>query len=130
MGIRIRINMQISLLEEKARAIRRASLTMVHGARLGHPGGDFSPIAILTALYFHVLRTDPAAPRWPARDRFILSKGHCSAAFYATLAEAGFFPRESLVEYMKPLSMLNGHPDRNKLPGIEANTGPLGHGLP
>jgi transketolase len=77
-----------------------------------------------------VLRFDPRQPRWPDRDRFILSKGHCSAALYATLAEAGFIPREQLAEYMKPLSMLNGHPDRNKVPGVEANTGPLGHGLP
>src|SRR5205807_2666209 len=68
-------------------------------------------------------------PRMADRDRFILSKGHCSGALYATLAEAGFFPRENLASYMKPLSMLNGHPDRNKVPGVEANTGPLGHGL-
>src|SRR5215471_10768618 len=111
--------MHVSFLEERARAIRSACLTMVHGARLGHLGGDFSATDILTALYFDVLRIDPAAPRDPQRDRFILSKGHCSAAFYATLAEAGFFSKESLAGYMKPLSMLNGHPDRNKLPGVE-----------
>ena len=69
-------------------------------------------------------------PQDPARDRFVLSKGHASAALYATLAEAGFFPHEQLETYMKPLSMLNGHPDRCKVPGVEANTGPLGHGLP
>lgn len=103
---------------------------MVHQARLGHPGGDLSATDILTALFFDVLRVDPADPKRANRDRFILSKGHCSAALYATLAEAGFFPREKLSEYMKPLSMLNGHPDRNKVPGVEANTGPLGHGLP
>lgn len=103
---------------------------MVHRARLGHPGGDLSAADILAALYAAVLRVDPRNPRWPERDRFILSKGHCSAALYATLAEAGFLPRESLAGYMKPLSMLNGHPDRNKIPGVEANTGPLGHGLP
>src|SRR6185295_18784951 len=72
----------------------------------------------------------PLNPRMPDRDRFILSKGHCSGALYATLAETGFFPHEWLAEYMKPLSLLNGHPDRNKVPGVEANTGPLGHGLP
>ena len=72
-----------------------------------------------------ILRSLPAR-----RDRFILSKGHCSAALYATLAEAGFFPAGDLDEYMRPLSRLNGHPDRNKVPGVEANTGPLGHGLP
>ncbi len=68
-------------------------------------------------------------PRWPQRDRFIMSKGHCSGAFYSTLAFKGFFPRAMLRTFMDPLSMLNGHPDRNKLPGVEANTGPLGHGL-
>lgn len=113
-----------------ARNIRRNSLQMVHAARLGHPGGDLSAADILAALYAGTLKIDPLNPRMPDRDRFILSKGHCSGALYATLAEAGFFPHEWLAEYMKPLSMLNGHPDRNKVPGVEANTGPLGHGLP
>jgi transketolase len=116
--------------EEAARVIRRTSLAMVHRARLGHPGGDLSAADILAALYFGVLRVDPANPKDPDRDRFIMSKGHCSAAFYAALAHAGFFPVERLQEYMRPLSFLNGHPDRNKTPGVEANTGPLGHGLP
>lgn len=114
----------------KARRIRRSSLQMVFNARLGHPGGDLSAADILAALYEGVLRVDPQNPRMPDRDRFILSKGHCSASLYTMLAEAGFFPLERLAEFMKPLSMLNGHPDRNKLPGVEANTGPLGHGLP
>ncbi len=113
-----------------ARRIRRSSLQMVYAARLGHPGGDLSAADILAALYTGVLRFDPRHPAWPDRDRFILSKGHCSAALYSTLAYAGFFPPERLAEYMKPLSPLNGHPDRNKVPGVEANTGPLGHGLP
>ncbi|MBS1857467.1 MAG: transketolase [Acidobacteria bacterium] len=113
-----------------ARRIRRSALQMVHAARLGHPGGDLSAADILAALYTAVLRIDPRNPRMPDRDRFILSKGHCSAALYSTLAEAGYFPREWLREYMKPLSLLNGHPDRNKVAGVEANTGPLGHGLP
>ena len=113
-----------------ARTVRRNSLRMVHAARVGHPGGDLSAADILAALFFGVLKIDPLNPRLPDRDRFIMSKGHCSAALYATLAEAGFFPRERLAEYMKPLSMLNGHPDRNKVPGVEANSGPLGHGLP
>jgi transketolase len=113
-----------------ARNIRRSCLRMAHTARLGHPGGDLSCVDILATLYFHVLRVDPAAPRHPDRDRFILSKGHASGALYATLAEAAYLPREALADYMKPLSKLNGHPDRNKVPGVEANTGPLGHGLP
>lgn len=117
-------------LRQLAQRIRARSLRMVHAAKMGHPGGDFSAADILATLYFRILRIDPANPRDPNRDRFILSKGHISGAFYSTLAERGFFPIEKLDEYMKPLSMLNGHPDRNKLPGVEANTGPLGHGLP
>jgi transketolase len=103
---------------------------MVHRARMGHPGGDLSCADILAVLYFHVLRIRPGTPHDPARDRFVLSKGHASAALYATLAERGFFPADQLETYMQPLSPLNGHPDRNKVPGVEANTGPLGHGLP
>jgi transketolase len=97
---------------------------------MGHPGGDLSCADILATLYFHVLHLDPARPHDPERDRFVLSKGHCSASLYATLAEAGFIPREQLETFMSPLSALNGHPNRTKVPGVEANTGPLGHGLP
>jgi transketolase len=115
---------------DRARRIRRASLRMVHHARMGHPGGDLSCADILAVLYFHVLRVRPELPSDPNRDRFVLSKGHASAALYATLAEKGFIPHQELDTYMRPLSRLNGHPDRNKVPGVEANTGPLGHGLP
>src|SRR5208282_2734089 len=97
----------------------------------GHTGGDLSSSDILATLYLGgILRVDPNNPSWPQRDRFIMSKGHCSGAFYSTLAFKGFFPKDLLGTFMDPLSRLNGHPDRNKLPGIEANTGPLGHGLP
>lgn len=120
----------LSALRRLAQTIRKNSLRMVHDAGLGHPGGDLSAADILTALYFGVLRFNAANPGWQQRDRFVLSKGHCSAALYATLAEAGFITRESLSTYAQPLSRLNGHPDRNKVPGVEANTGPLGHGLP
>ncbi len=113
-----------------ARRIRRTSLQMVHAAGLGHPGGDLSAADILTVLFLRILRVRPSEPHWSDRDFFILSKGHSSAALYATLAEVGFIPREALRTYMQPQSMLNGHPDRNKVPGVEANTGPLGHGLP
>jgi transketolase len=118
-------------LRRKANWIRLSAMTMNHHAQLGHTGGDLSSADILAALYLGgVLRVNPAEPRWEQRDRFILSKGHCSGAFYSTLAARGFFPLEWLKTYMDPLSLLNGHPDRNKLPGVEANTGPLGHGLP
>ena len=103
---------------------------MVHQAKLGHTGGDFSAADILVTLYFGALRVDAKNPLAAERDRFILSKGHCSAALYATLAMRGFFPEAELAEFMTPLSRLNGHPNRTELPGVEANTGPLGHGLP
>jgi transketolase len=120
----------VSLIREKALWIRRRSFAMVYRAQLGHPGGDFSSADILAALYFGVLRYDPGNPATPQRDRFIMSKGHCTGAFYAVLSAAGYFPDSELDTYMQPLSMLNGHPNRNYLPGVETNTGPLGHGLP
>jgi transketolase len=120
----------IAEIRVRARAIRKHSLNMVFEARQGHPGGDMSVADILATLYFGVLRIDPKAPRAPDRDRLVLSKGHASGALYAALAEGGFIPVDMLHTYMKPLSMLNGHPNRNYVPGVEANTGPLGHGLP
>jgi transketolase len=107
-----------------AGTVRRASLRMVHRAKLGHPAD------ILVSLYFEALRVDPRRPDDPNRDRFIMSKGHCSASLYATLALKGFFPWDELEDYMQPLSRLNGHPSRAGVPGVEASTGPLGHGLP
>jgi transketolase len=103
---------------------------MVYEAQLGHPGGDFSAADILATIYFGVLRYDPRKAADPNRDRFVMSKGHCTGALYATLAAAGYFPESLLDTYMQPLSMLNGHPNRNYLAGVETNTGPLGHGLP
>ncbi|HZY40842.1 MAG TPA: transketolase [Anaerolineae bacterium] len=117
-------------LHQRANHIRRRDLEMIHQAGLGHAGGDLSSADILTTLYFGVLHIDPAHPNDPQRDRFILSKGHGAGLLYTTLAEAGFFPREQLDTFMKPLSKLNGHPDRNKVLGVETNTGPLGHGFP
>jgi transketolase len=120
----------VSLIASKALWIRRRSFQMVYEAQQGHPGGDFSAADVLAVLYFGAMRYDPANPRDPARDRFVMSKGHCSGAFYAVLAAAGYFPEADLSTYMQPLSKLNGHPNRNYLPGVETNTGPLGHGLP
>ena len=117
-------------LRQVAATVRLRALEMVHHAKVGHPGGDLSSADILVTLYLDVLRVRAAEPGWPERDRFIMSKGHCSASFYATLAEAGFIPKDWLGTFMDPLSRLNGHPDRNKVPGVEANTGALGHGLP
>lgn len=118
-------------LQHQANLIRFSAMTMTNHSGLGHTGGDLSSSDILATLYLGgILKVNAADAGWAQRDRFIMSKGHCSGAFYSTLAAKGFFPREMLATFMDPLSMLNGHPDRNKLPGVEANTGPLGHGLP
>jgi transketolase len=118
------------ILKEEAKRTRRSIVKMIDRAGQGHIGGDMSVTDILTVLFFHTLRIDPGAPTAADRDRFILSKGHCSAALYTTLARSGYFPVSELATFMQPLSALNGHPNRNKVPGIETNTGPLGHGLP
>jgi transketolase len=118
------------LLAGAAAEIRGSVLRMIGQAGLGHVGGDLSVTDILATLFFGVLDLDPAYPARPDRDRFILSKGHCAAALYSTLALRGFIPPELLGSFMAPLSALNGHPNRRKVPGVEANTGPLGHGLP
>lgn len=117
-------------LGETAQAVRRSVLRMIDAAQAGHVGGDLSVTDILTTLYFGVLKLDPSAPLAPGRDRFILSKGHCAAALYSVLALRGFIDPALLPTFMKPLSLLNGHPNRRKIAGVEANTGPLGHGLP
>ena len=120
----------IESLRQRARLVRRHDLQIVHRANLGHPGGDLSATDILVTLYGAVLRFDPQRPRWPERDRFIMSKGHASVSLYITLSLAGFFPLSELDTFAQPLSRLSGHPDAGKLPGVETNTGPLGHGLP
>ena len=117
-------------LKAQSTEIRRRVVETIGRARLGHIGGDFSVTDILATLFFAVLRVDPKDPASAGRDRFILSKGHCAAALYSTLALRGFFPVETLETFAQPLSALNGHPNRRKVPGVEANTGPLGHGLP
>lgn len=120
----------LPLIREKALWMRRRAFRMVFEAQLGHPGGDFSAIDAMATLYFGVLRRDATQPNWPGRDRFIMSKGHATGALYTVLAAAGYFPESWLDTYMRPESLLNGHPNRNYLPGVETNTGPLGHGLP
>jgi transketolase len=117
-------------LRERATLARLRDLRMVFEADLGHIGGEFSALDILTTLYFGILRIDPERPDDPERDRFILSKGHAAAALYVTLAHRGFFDPAELDTFLAPLSRLNGHPDRRKVPGVETNTGPLGHGFP
>jgi transketolase len=123
-------DLRAALLRAAADDSRRDVVRTIHRAGSGHIGGDMSVLDILTSLYVAVLRIDPLRPDWSDRDRFVLSKGHCAAALYTTLAHTGFFPPAELETFMQPLSPLNGHPDRTKVPGVETNTGPLGHGLP
>lgn len=122
--------MQSQELERIARQIRLRDVQAVFEAGAGHVGGEMSAIDIMTALYFRVLRIWPNDPKNPARDRFVLSKGHTACALYVTLAKRGFIPEEEISTFLQPNSRLNGHPNCNKVPGVETNTGPLGHGLP
>lgn len=104
-------------------------LKMIHHARSGHPGGSLSAADIVTALYWHVMRLRPEEPNWPDRDRFILSKGHCCPALYAALGMKGYFDRKHLLTLREIGSILQGHPDSRKTPGVDATTGSLGNGL-
>jgi transketolase len=123
-------DVKVAALADMARSVRRADLQMINRAKLGHIGGDFSVADILATLYGGVLSVDPEKPTDPERDRFVLSKGHCAGALYSTLAHCGFFAESELETFAQPLSALNGHPNRTKVPGVETNTGPLGHGFP
>lgn len=112
-----------------AKRLRRHVVAMTTEANSGHPGGSLSAVDILATLYFQVLRYDPGDPKWPDRDRFVLSKGHAAPALYATLAEAGFFPVPELMSLRRLGSRLQGHVDMNSTPGIEMSAGSLGQGL-
>ncbi len=117
-------------LRRQATEIRKRNLRLISEAGAGHTGGDLSAADVLTVLYFGgILRIDPLDAQAPDRDRFFMSKGHSSGLLYTTLALAGFFPDSELTTYMQPLSRLSGHPSV-RVPGVEANTGALGHGLP
>ncbi|WP_419998980.1 transketolase [Streptomyces boninensis] len=117
-------------LAQLSAAVRRDILTTIRTAGMGHVGGDLSVTDLLVTALWGTLELHPEDPAHPQRDRFVLSKGHCAAALYSTLASCGFFPRARLRDFMAPLSPLNGHPARLKVPGVETNTGPLGHGFP
>ena len=116
-------------LEEKAKVIRRRVVECIGVGVAGHLGGSCSSADLVTALYFSKLRHDPANPKKPDRDRFLLSKGHAAILQYACLAESGYFPAEDLPTTKELGSYLQGHPDARKTPGIEASTGSLGQGL-
>lgn len=115
-------------LKKKAIQTRKNAIQMTYRANGGHLGGVLSSIDILVVLYYAVMKIDPKRPDWEDRDRFVLSKGHSVEGYYAILSDLGFFPKEELSTYRKYKSRLIGHPS-NKVPGIEVNSGALGHGL-
>ncbi len=117
------------MLAQKAMEIRLNVLEMIYQAQSGHPGGSFSAADIMSVLYFHELNIDPKNPAWEDRDRFILSKGHVCPVLYTCLAMRGFFDMDVLSTLRKEGSILQGHPDYKKCPGVDASTGSLGQGL-
>jgi len=121
--------MTVDELNRMAGIIRCDIIEMICTAGAGHPGGSLSATDIVTALYFRVMRIDPQNPRWPDRDRFILSKGHACPVWYAALAERGFFDKSHLGTLRRMGSILQGHPDMNKAPGVDMTAGSLGQGL-
>jgi transketolase len=119
-------NKKVEFISQK---IRKYIITMAYKAHGSHIGSSLSVVDILSVLYFKILNVKPDKPNWSDRDFFILSKGHACSALYATLAEKGFFPLKLLDAYMKNGSMIPGHVTKDTLPGVEATTGSLGHGL-
>lgn len=122
-------NSTLQELASKACTIRQDIIRMLSESKSGHPGGSLSAADIVTTLYFYEMKVDPANPKWPDRDRFVLSKGHAAPVLYAALAEKGYFPREELLTLRKTGSRLQGHPSMKHLPGVEMSTGSLGQGL-
>lgn len=116
-------------LKEQAKEIRKEILTMIHTAQSGHPGGSLSATDMMTALYFDELKLDPQNPTWEDRDRFVLSKGHVCPVLYTCLALRGYFPKDALATLRKEGSILQGHPDMKRCPGVDISTGSLGQGL-
>ncbi len=119
----------IKTIEVKAKNMRRNIVRMVGEAKSGHPGGSLSAADIVATLYFGEMRVDPAKPRDPERDRFVLCKGHAAPVLYSALAEKGYFPADELMTLRKTGSKLQGHPDMHKVPGVDMSTGSLGQGL-
>jgi len=120
---------KIKELELKANQIRQDIIEMLLSAGSGHSAGPLGMADVFTVFYFHILNHDPKNPEWPERDRLILSNGHIVPVHYAVMAEAGYFPKEELKTLRKLGTRLQGHPEREKLPGVETTSGPLGSGL-
>ena len=112
-----------------AKRMRRTTIEMITEAKSGHPGGSLSATEAIVTLFYDVMRHDPANPKWPDRDRFILSKGHCCPILYAVMADCGYAPADKLMTLRKLGSPYQGHPDVRFLPTLEASTGSLGQGI-
>lgn len=122
-------NIDIEVLKDKAKELRRDVLQMINQANSGHPGGSLSMMEMIVALYYYKMNIDPTNPGYELRDRFVLSKGHAAPALYATLADKGYFDKEILNSFRRYKSPLQGHPDKKKLVGVDASTGSLGQGV-
>ncbi len=120
---------RVTELKITADKIRKNALTAVYNAASGHPGGSLSIADVLSVLYFEVMNVDPKNPKMEDRDRFVLSKGHCSPALYGALAERGFFPVADCATFRRIDSYLQGHPDMKGVPGVDMSTGSLGQGI-
>ncbi|MGQ9631598.1 MAG: transketolase [bacterium] len=120
---------KIERLKRISSELRKDVVAMIHTAKAGHPGGSLSAADIVSALYFEIMRIDPQNPSWEDRDRFILSKGHACPILYAALSKRGFFPREHLWTLRRAHTILQGHPDMKKTPGLDSTSGSLGCGL-
>ena len=119
----------VAELQAIAKQMRREIVEMITDAKSGHPGGSLSAVEIVVTLFFDVMRHDPANPKWPDRDRFILSKGHACPVLYTVMAECGYTPKDQLNTLRKLGSIYQGHPDVRFIPALEASTGSLGEGL-
>lgn len=120
---------KVKELKLHAAEVRKMALTAVYSAKAGHPGGSMSVADILTYLYMEEMNTNPSDPKNPNRDRFVLSKGHCSPALYGILAKKGFFPKEDIKTFRHIDSYLQGHPDMKGVNGVDMSTGSLGQGI-
>lgn len=118
--------MNIEELKKKSTTIRRHIIQMITESSSGHPGGSLSPVELIVTLYFCKLRHNPKNPQWPDRDRVVFSKGHACPLWYAVLAERGYFPKEELLTLRKYGSILQGHPDSLRTPGVDISSGSLG----
>ena len=121
--------MNTTELSKICRQVRRDIITMTANSGSGHPGGSLSAVELMTSVFYNHMRLDPKNPKWDGRDRFVLSKGHCAPALYATLAERGFFPVADLPTLRRSGSYLQGHPNMNTVPGVDMSTGSLGQGV-